>query len=177
MMQTLTSTKRDFDQIINLWLENLEQYDFMQMLAKPSASSWSMGQLYMHLIQSTRFFIKQVQIATSNNDNVDKEAFPAAKTMFSNNELPDTFLEGPPSNATTPQPVSKENLKTELLELREELKTAEVLVSASQFAGKTRHFGLGYFTADEWLQFAEMHLRHHLRQKRRLDEFLKTQVV
>ena len=27
--------------------------------------------------------------------------------------------------------------------------------------GKTKHPGLNYFTAKEWLQFAEMHLRHH----------------
>ena len=177
MMQTLTGSKRDFDRVINLWLENLEQYDFIQMLAKPSATSWSMGQLYMHLIQSTRFFIKQVRIASSNDENINEEAYAAAKKMFANNELPDTFLEGPPSNATTPQPVSKENLKTELLEIKEEIKAAEVLASKSQFTGKTRHFGLGYFNADEWLQFAEMHLRHHLRQKRRLDEFLITQVA
>jgi DinB family protein len=176
-MQTLTTRKRDFDQIINLWVDNLEQYDLIQLSAKPSASSWSMGQLYMHLIQSTRFFIKQVRIASSNNDNMNEEAYAAAKTMFSNNELPDTFLEGPPSNATTPQPVSKENLKFELLELREKIKIAEALALASQFTGKTKHFGLGYFTADEWLQFADMHLRHHLRQKRRLDEFLKAAVL
>ncbi|HET9826351.1 MAG TPA: DinB family protein [Chitinophagaceae bacterium] len=176
-MQTLTTRKRDFDQIINLWLENLDQYDFIQLLAKPSATSWSMGQLYMHLIQSTHFFIKQVRISTSNNENINLEAFAAAREMFSNNELPDTFLEGPPSNAITPQPVSKEDLRSELLTLKEEIKTAEVIVSQSQFTGKTRHFGLGYFTAQEWLQFAEMHLRHHLRQKKRLDEFLKTQVA
>ena len=175
-MHTATRRKRDFDQIISLWLENLEQYEFIQLLSKPTATSWSMGQLYTHLIQSTRFFIKQVRIASSNNDNRNQEAYAAAKIMFSNNELPDTLLEGPPSNATTPQPVTKENLKTELLELKEKIKTAEAIALKSQFTGKTKHFGLGYFTADEWLQFAEMHLRHHLRQKRRLDEFLKVQV-
>jgi hypothetical protein len=38
--------------------------------------------------------------------------------------------------------------------------------------GKTRHPGLLYFSALEWLRFAEMHMRHHFRQKKRIDEAL-----
>jgi hypothetical protein len=39
--------------------------------------------------------------------------------------------------------------------------------------GKTKYPGLNYFTAKEWLQFAGIHLRHHLKQKKRIDDFLK----
>ncbi|HEV9036934.1 MAG TPA: hypothetical protein VGQ51_09945 [Puia sp.] len=38
--------------------------------------------------------------------------------------------------------------------------------------GKTRHPGLHYFNSLEWLQFAEMHMRHHFRQKKRIDACL-----
>ena len=93
--------------------------------------------------------------------------------MFLNNDFPDAILEGPPSNAFTPQPESKDQLLTELLQLKDEMTKAEALIAASQFNGKTKHSGLGYFTASEWMQFAEMHFRHHLRQKKRLDDFLK----
>ena len=48
-----------------------------------------------------------------------------------------------------------------------------ILMTARKYKGKTKHPGLGYFSAEEWLQFAEMHFRHHLRQKKRIDEFLK----
>jgi hypothetical protein len=162
-----------FNQTIDAWIKESKRYNFTQLSAKPSATSWSLGQLYMHLIQSTHFFIKQIKICTANNDNVHEEAFNNAKVMFLNNEFPDMLLEGPPSNATTQQPVSKEHLVIELEQLKDELNKAEALISASQYRGKTRHFGLGYFTANEWLQFAEMHFRHHLRQKKRLDDFLK----
>jgi DinB family protein len=163
----------DFNQTIDEWIKESERYNFTQLSAKPSPASWSMGQLYMHLIQSTHFFIRQIKICTSGNDNINEEAFDAAKAMFRNNEFPDLLLEGPPSNATTPQPVSKEYLVTELQHLKDEINKEGALISASQYRGKTKHFGLGYFTANEWLQFAEMHFRHHLRQKKRLDDFLK----
>jgi hypothetical protein len=48
-----------------------------------------------------------------------------------------------------------------------------VTILKSPFHGKTKHPGLGFFNANEWLQFAEMHLRHHLKQKERIEEFLK----
>src|SRR5258706_9011369 len=164
---------QDVYQALAIWMKELERYDFTQLLAKPSPTSWSLGQLYIHLIQSTRFFIKQARISSSNNDNSNEDSFAGAKTMFRNNEFPDTLLEDPPSNAVTPQPPSKEKLITELIRLKEEIKEAEALASVSQFSGKTRHFGLGFFTSVEWIQFSEMHLRHHLRQKKRLDDFLK----
>jgi len=176
-MHELTFSGKDFNKTLDTWITGLEQYSFTQLSAKPSPTGWSLGQLYMHLIESTRFFIKQVHISASANDNSNEEAFADAKTMFRNNDFPDLLLEGPPSNAATPQPVSKDQLVAELTELKDEIKKAERLVSETQFKGKTRHFGLGYFTANEWMQFAEMHFRHHLRQKKRLDDFLKNNSI
>lgn len=163
----------DFNQTLDTWIKELEKYSFARLSAKPSPTSWSLGQLYMHLIQSTRFFLKQIQIAASSNDNINEEAYTDAKTMFRNNDFPDGLLEGPQSNVRTPQPKSKDQLVTALAHLKDEIKKAEALIAKSQFKGKAKHFGLGYFTASEWMQFAEMHFRHHLRQKKRLDGFLK----
>ena len=163
----------DFNQTLDGWIKELEQYNITQLSGKPSATSWSLGQLYMHLIQSTHFFIKQIQICVSTDDNAKEESSANAKAMFLKNEFPDAILEGPPSNANTPQPVSKNQLVSELIHLKDEINKVEFLVGVSQFNGKTKHFGLGYFTANEWLQFAEMHFRHHLRQKKRLDDYIK----
>jgi hypothetical protein len=38
---------------------------------------------------------------------------------------------------------------------------------------ETQHPGLYHFSANEWYQFAEMHFRHHVRQKKRIDDYLK----
>ncbi len=49
--------------------------------------------------------------------------------------------------------------------------TAKALEGATEIQ-KTRHLILGALSAREWYQLTEMHFRHHLRQKRRLDMFL-----
>jgi DinB superfamily len=163
----------DFNHTIDTWIKELEQYDFVRLCAKPSPKRWSPGQVYMHLIGQTNYFIEQIKVCVSNNDNIMEEASPAAKTMFANNDFPDAVIEGPPDNANTPQPGSKEDLVIRLMNLKAEINNVAILISNSPYKGKTKHPGLNYFDANEWLQFAEMHFRHHLRQKKRIDDFLK----
>ena len=158
---------------LDIWIRSLDRYSFDQLLSKPSPNSWSIGQVYMHLLTNTDYFFEQVRICISADNNADREMSTEAKTMFFNNSFPDEMIEGPPENLSTPQPESKEQLLRSFLALKEELNRIASLTTENQFKGKTRHPGLNYFNALEWLQFADMHLRHHLRQKKRIDIFLR----
>lgn len=163
-----------FNHSIDSWLKELEHYSLEQLLAKPSPNAWSMGQLFIHLISTTDYFAKQAIVCAGNNEHSTEEASPAAKRMFQNNEFPDLIIEGPESNNRTPQPESKEEIISGLQLLKENVNKAITITETSHCTGKTKHPGLHYFNAFEWLQFAEMHLRHHFRQKQRLDSFLST---
>jgi hypothetical protein len=164
-----------FNHTISFWLTALNHYTFAQLLLKPSPTSWSLGQLYMHLIENTDWFFDQCKTCMSCNDNHDKKASTAGKKMLLNNEFPDIQMEGPPDNDFTPQPKSKKAIYNDLIRQKDEVATLARLIRTASFKGKTQHPGLQYFNASEWFQFAEMHLRHHLRQKKRIDEFLKSQ--
>jgi hypothetical protein len=165
----------NFHTTIDLWLSSLNHYTLPQLLLKPSPSSWSLGQVYMHLIENTDWFFDQVRTCISSNDNAHKQASPAGKEMLLNNAFPDIQMEGPPDNDHTPQPKSKKEIISALTRQKAEIDMIAKQIETSKFKGKTRHPGLQYFNANEWFQFAEMHLRHHLRQKARIDEFLKKQ--
>ncbi len=163
----------NFRDTIYFWVDELERYDFVQLCAKPAPNSWSLGQVYMHLIENTIWFMDQVKTCVSANENAMEDSSPAAKIMFLDNSFPDEVLEGPPENANTQQPENKEQLLSDLINLKDKINHVEILISESQSKGKTKHPGLGYLNAVEWFQFAEMHFRHHLRQKKRIDDFLK----
>jgi hypothetical protein len=164
----------NFDHTIDFWIKELEKYDFMELCTQPSSNNWSLGQVYMHLIENTEWFLEQVTISANTNDHEMEDASPAAREMFLNNNFPNAVMEGPPENANTPQPKSKEQILTDLMKLKAEIYTVGKLISETKFKGKTKHPGLRYFSASQWFQFAEMHFRHHLRQKTRIDNFLKT---
>lgn len=167
----------NFGNTTDIWIKALAQYNFVQLCIQPAPGSWSLGQVYMHLINTTGYFIEQVKICLSTNDNAMEEASDAARLLFLNNDFPDEVLDGPPTNAYTPQPDNKEQLVRGLTNLKEDIIHVKKLLSESSCKGKTKHPGLHYFTAREWLHFAEMHLRHHLRQKKRIDAFLKTNSI
>ena len=118
----------NFIRTIDIWIKELDRYDFIQLCTQPSPNSWSIGQVYIHLIDNTYYFIEQIKICISTNDNAMEEASPAAKEMFLNNDFPDEILEGPASNLDTAQPGSKEELVSCLLDLKDEIRELEILV-------------------------------------------------
>ncbi|MEJ7682627.1 MAG: hypothetical protein WKG06_33175 [Segetibacter sp.] len=63
------------------------------------------------------------------------------------------------------------------MNLKDEINNVEISISKSPFKGKTKHPGLGYFNANEWLQFAEMHFRHHFKTKEKNRRFLKNKQI
>ena len=166
----------DFNRTINIWISELEQYNFTQLCMKPSEKGWSLGQLYLHLINDTNYYIEQMKICVSTNDNATEEPAPFAKILFLNNDFPNEIIEGALSNAYIPQPHDKELLMNGLINIKDEINSIEKLISKGCFSGKSKHPGLNYFSAKEWLQFAEMHFRHHLRQKKRIDEFFESRI-
>jgi hypothetical protein len=166
-------TIENFNHTIDYWIKELEQYTLIQLCTKPSSTSWSLGQMYRHLIDDANFYVEQIKICVVNNDHATKEPTAHGKAMLYNNDFPNEVIVGSPNNAFIPQPESKEQLMNDLLNLKVEMNTVAAMISKSPFNGKTKHPGLGYFSAKEWLQFADMHFRHHLRQKKRIDDFFE----
>ena len=161
----------DFNRNIDRWIEDLENRTFVEICAKPSPTRWSLGQVCVHLIEATHHFLEEINTCLWSNDHIQEEMSMNAKSMFHNNAFPDELIEGPESNAHTPQPESKKMIMESLMKLRDEINAAAVLISTSSSQGKTKHPGLHYFNATEWFQFAEMHFRHHDRQKKRIEAF------
>ena len=79
-----------------------------------------------------------------------------------------------PEFETVHQPNSIEEIRKGLLRIKNLMTELESKIEKSPFKGKTKHPGLHYLNAGEWYQFIEMHFRHHLRQKERIDLYLRT---
>ncbi|WP_132051895.1 DinB family protein [Pseudocnuella soli] len=156
------------------WKHALAQYNDVMLLQKPAEGGWSMGQLYMHLIDETSFYLTQVEACLCSLQNNEQEPTAEGKAMLAANSFPDMRIEGPPTNALVQQPAEKAQLITAFDNLLQTLQNLNAQIKGNTGIGKTTHPGLGYLNAGQWAQFAAMHLRHHLRQKARIDAFLAT---
>jgi hypothetical protein len=144
-----------------------------ELLAKPNEESWSLGQVYMPLTNKTDYYTEQLESSLNDNQNSSEKMNVTAEDMFSKNEFPDEQIKNDPLiSAKIQQLIDKLHLEREFKELRVRMNAAWDRITVTS-SGKSKHPGLGYFTAQEWVQFADMYLRHHLHQKERIDIFLK----
>jgi hypothetical protein len=162
-------------QISGLWESELKKYSDEQFSKKPSPESWSIGQVYGHLVfGALSYHIKQIeQCFLSDANQKEGKTFPG-RLMFLINSFPPVRIKVPPSPTYTPkQPESKEKLRAGMRLLQKKLQDLSGEIDNTIHFGKTQHPALGYLGAKEWYQLIVMHFRHHLRQKKRIDLFLK----
>jgi len=163
----------DFNRTIDTWINDLERYTTYQLHLRSGAKGWSLGQVYMHLIEETKYYIEQMESCLKYNEHAHEQMDERGKVMFANNSFPDRRIKGDPFiSEKVPQPESRAQLQKDMLQLKQEINEIGNKVISSDTVGKAVHPGHGYFSAREWLQYAEMHMRHHLKQKSRLEEEL-----
>ena len=161
-----------FQQTLQIWQSALDRYSESALTITPHVG-WSAGQLYLHLIDSTNWFFDQAEACIGNTNAQQEQMKDAAKRMFVDNSFPDIKIKGDPRvNDTLPQPASKTYLVVELSKLRMRANALQERLATNPVFGKTAHPGLGYFNPTEWLQYSEMHMRHHLQQKERIDSLI-----
>jgi hypothetical protein len=150
-----------FNTTIDDWIISLDQYSFDELL-------------YMHLVNETRYYISQMEECLKTNAHAEEKMKEAGVIMFSNNAFPDARIKGEPDSiAKIQQPLSKSKLRQEMSTLKTDMNNLWARNVQQPAVGKTMHPGLGYFNAMEWFQFAEMHLRHHFRQKNRIEKGIR----
>jgi hypothetical protein len=161
--------------LAGLWESELEKYSDEQFASKPSPESWSIGQVYGHLVfGALNYHVKQIEhCLLSDANQKEKKTFPG-KLMFFIKSFPPVRIKVPPSPTYTPQqPESKTTVVAGMRLLRKKLLEYSNELNKPVHGGKTRHPALGYLNAEEWYQLIVMHFQHHLRQKKRIDIFLK----
>jgi DinB superfamily len=152
----------------------LPKYSEQDFSKKQTEEAWSIGQMYQHLIKGTMFFhIKFAENALESAENSHEgKTFPGKLSFFIGGFPPVKIKVPASAEYTPPQPKSKETVAEDLQKLKIMLKDLAEKIDASPSKGKTKHPAFGYLTAFEWYQMIDMHFKHHLRQKKRLDQFL-----
>ncbi len=164
----------NFNKTIDVWLDELQHYDIDKLLVKPDTASWSMGQLYRHIIEETNWYFEQIELCFDRKENPIQTMKESAKSMFHNNSFPNEIIKGDPFiSDNVKQPTDWQTLQVDLQKLKRDVNEIWLKIEKATIAGKSEHPGHGFFDPLEWFQYAEMHMRHHLKQKGRINNFLK----
>jgi len=185
-------TLRKFKETVNVYIRELDGVSLEQLLWKPAKDEWSLGQMHMHLIQSAQFMhLQNVVLCLAPNGNPRVSSTGKTKQgeeVFRAGSFPPDRIHVPPSPQYTPrQPESKEQLLDGLrdtvrrmIEIESAVASLDSGIQERSKPGKDTatalvrntviHPRLGGLNGLEWFQLIEMHYRHHLLQRKRLDD-------
>ncbi|MBN9299164.1 MAG: DinB family protein [Filimonas sp.] len=172
-MASVTILLTRFNETADVLLNALARYSLTTLQQQLQPGAWSLGQMYTHILDDTEYYIEQMKAALATAENTTETMHTDAKAMFANNAFPDIQIAGPTTGIYIPQPESKELLVQRLSSIKATINTLYQSFDDTKPQGKTLHPGLLFFSSLEWLQFAEMHMRHHFRQKERIERALK----
>jgi hypothetical protein len=172
---TMKNVFKKYVQVAGTWESELDTYAPGQFATKPSPESWSIGQVYGHLVIGTlSYHIKQIEECLLSDANQKGKKTFAGKFMFLIHAFPPVRIKVPPSLTYTPQqPESKEKIHAGMRLLRKKLQILSGEIETAVHSGKTKHPACGYLDAREWYQLIVMHFQHHRMQKKRIDLFLQ----
>ncbi|MFC5701414.1 DinB family protein [Cohnella faecalis] len=174
-IETVTS----LGQLTDLYADELKAYSMEQLTRKPSEDEWSLGQMYVHLINTAlNMQLRNVEICRDRSGESvteTKGATEAGQAIFAAGGFPPVRIQVPPSPQYTPgQPESKEQLAEGLQTVLRRMKEISSELESIDPRQTVDHPRLGAFNANQWFALVEMHFRHHLLQKKRLQDWLSS---
>ncbi|MFN3849738.1 MAG: DinB family protein [Spirosomataceae bacterium] len=162
----------NLERVVNQYIISLDEYSDPQFSTKRDAETWSLGQMYEHLVLTSNFFFmanvmrcleqRKGQIGGEKNEWGEKQfkygGFPPRKF-----KIPEV-LQGP-----EPVAKSRDEYKSLLRKVLEDARKLVEPIAQNNGEYKTLHPPFGFLNANEWFYMMEMHFRHHLRQKEELE--------
>ncbi|WP_434749884.1 DinB family protein [Paenibacillus amylolyticus] len=174
-MKSTNEILQSFETSVERYVAELNLMNMDELIQKENEEEWSIGQMYMHLIQSALFMqLRNIEHALARNEHtvdVDAEKTELGNQVFEAEQFPPVRVKVPASPQYTPvQPESKEQLAQGLQQVLDRMRsTATVLVLEEVVTGsKVPHPRLGALNAQEWFHLIDMHYKHHFLQLDRL---------
>lgn len=112
------------EKVLKIWEGELERYKLDDLQKKPDPGSWSLGQVYLHLINATlNFHLQQARQCLKSTENGEKRKnFKGISTYHILRSLPPIKIKVPASEFYTPkQAESKVEIENGLYEVRKQM--------------------------------------------------------
>ena len=167
---------------MEVWLDDLETMEDDLMMVKPSKNSWSMAELYDHVMRVGRTYqipnLKQSITAaakTKKRKNLAGVAIFNLKVRKNIKMRMENFPK-PLVESFTPEKRSKSDLIKDFKLFIEEINDLEEILIKSTKKNKQYHPMFGDINTKEWFALIELHIWQHDKQKKSIKDFLMSHI-
>ncbi len=169
----LQKLRTETDSQIDSYIAMLDKFSLEQILQKPSETSWSIGQVYIHQWMAAKsfFFKNAAACLAKENTQTGRSKNWIARLVFLFKQFPTVKVKMPTKLAVEPrQPESKQQLLDKLNEIKTLADNYINQISQSDSNQKTKHPFFGYLNCGEWVSLCAIHFKHHKKQLKRIQK-------
>jgi len=156
-----------------LWREDLESRDEQDYGRAPPAGGWTLGQLCDHVTLASNTFLDAVE-ALTRGEGEERRGSLLAAVMCGVGSFPPFRLKVPPNlpdeikRAANPDSLPGTDALERFAAIARRTRDLCDTVAATPRRLRSEHPVAGWVNARQWYQLSEMHMRHHLRQLKRI---------
>lgn len=148
-------------------LEHIPEGRFQQ---SPASGGWSYSEVYTHIFELSMLSLNAIDACASPGAKPRDTPFITRAILFFGTFPPAMKFKVPERFAASARKINKSSAVTMINEFESKLTPYLSSVNQSDPNMKSPHPRLGYLNATQWLRFTEIHLKHHLKQLKRIDK-------
>jgi len=154
----------------NTYKDKLKTYDEDRFELSPPGGGWSYSEVYNHIFDASLLSLIPMKEAIQGNGEKKQTAFIVKVILFFGSFPPAKRFKVPKRLESRIKKITKAEADRWITEFIAQLDTDYALIGNADLAVKTLHPRLGYLNASQWLRVIEIHLKHHLKQLKRIEK-------
>jgi len=141
-----------------------------QFQTTPPIGGWSYSEVYSHIFDASILSLIPLKKGLDNIGEEKPTAFVVRLILFYGSLPPAKKYKVPKRLESRVKKINKEEAEAFILQFLAELDTVYPKIDKADEKIKNLHPRLGYLNASQWLRFIEIHLKHHLKQLKRIEK-------
>lgn len=151
-------------------LHVLPESEFAQT---PPAGGWSASEVYAHIFDASLLSLKALNECLEGRGANRPTPFVTKMILFFGAFPPGIRFKTPKMLEGRVRVITKTEAAELIRQFTEELEAMRVKIARANPNVKSKHPRLGYLNANQWLRFIGIHLRHHLKQLKRVERSIQ----
>ncbi|MES2274548.1 MAG: DinB family protein [Bacteroidota bacterium] len=172
-MMNITNERKKTEAVLDTYRAWIDKVTDERFTETPPGEGWSYAEVYSHIMQATLGSTIAAERCTQNNckPTTKKMNWLGKLVLFFGRFPPGARLKEPQKLAEKMPAlkISKEEARNLIIKCRQRLDTVITLMKDAENDGRIHHPRLGMLNAGQWLKFIRIHLLHHLKQLKRIE--------
>lgn len=136
---------------------------------EPPIGGWSYSEVYSHIFDSSLLSIMALNNCIKGDGKVKSTAFIVKAILFFGSFPPGRKFKAPAKIAIRVKKISVSAAQQFITDFELQLAQAYLKIKNADTKIKVKHPVIGYLNAKQWLRFIQIHLDHHYKQLKRIE--------